>query len=122
MRIRHIAAAGAAAAALTLGASLPAFADGSQEAAGTLQARGAKIEVYEGGGFQGKHTVFTHSMPNLGTHGWDFIGSARNTGTRTATFYRGTCYEGARFVLAPGRSAADLGSHGMESPGCLLFG
>lgn len=123
MRIRHIAAAGAAAAALTLGASLPAFADGPQEATGTLKPREAKVKLYEQPKFKGRYAVFTHSVANLRAQGCDHSGSAKNPGKRTVIFYQHANYTGARLSLAPGESEPHFGDHaGMgDGPGALHF-
>ncbi|MBM4792836.1 hypothetical protein HXP44_12415 [Streptomyces sioyaensis] len=37
-------------------------------------------------------------------HGLDRIGSAKNTGKHTATFYQHAYYSGAKFSLKPGES------------------
>lgn len=51
---------------------------------------------------------------NLPAAGLDHLGSAKNTGKRTATFYEHTNYHGARFSLAPGESQAHFGNVGMS--------
>ncbi len=121
MRIRRLVAAGAAAAALTLGAALPAFADGSQEDAGTPKAGRAKVELYKRAEFKGGHATFTRSVSNLPAHGWDYIGSTKNLGKRTVVFYQHSNYGGARFSLAPGEKLAHMGDTGMSSPGAFHF-
>lgn len=122
MRISHI-AAGAAAAALVLGASLPAFADSSQEAVGTLKPREAKVKLYEQPNFKGKSVVITHNVANLSVHGLDYSGSTKNPGKRTVTFYQHAGYTGTHFSLAPGKREAHFGDHaGMnDGPGSLRF-
>ncbi|MBM4791841.1 hypothetical protein HXP44_07185 [Streptomyces sioyaensis] len=121
MRIRRTAVAGAAAAALTLVAALPASADGAA-AAGPLKAGKAKVKIFEQPKFQGRYTVLTHGVRNLPAAGWEHIGSAKNTGKRTATFYEHAGYHGARFSLAPGESEPDFGDVGMgDKTGSLMF-
>ncbi|WP_327700816.1 beta/gamma crystallin-related protein [Streptomyces decoyicus] len=122
MRISHLAAVGAAAAALTLASALPASADGPA-AAGPLKADRAKVVVFEQPKFKGKRTTFTHSVPNLPALGLDDIGSAKNTGKRTVTFYRHINYSGAKFSLGPGKAEPHFGDHsGMSSgAGSLHF-
>ncbi|MFJ9468243.1 beta/gamma crystallin-related protein [Streptomyces caniferus] len=115
MRIRHLAAAGTAAAALTLGAALPASANDSPAAAGPLKTDRTKVKVFEHPAFQGRYTAFTRKMPNLPAHGWDHIGSARNAGKRTVIFFSGANYRGAHFSLAPGESEPHFSHRGMEA-------
>ncbi|MEU9482396.1 beta/gamma crystallin-related protein [Streptomyces decoyicus] len=123
MPIRHLAAVGAAAAALTLASALPATADGPAAAAGPLKADRAKVVVFEHPVFKGKRTTFTRSVLNLPALGLDGIGSARNTGKRTVTFYQHINYHGAKFSLKPGESEPYFGNHsGMSSgAGSLHF-
>ncbi|MFD9210205.1 hypothetical protein ACFVZM_28485 [Streptomyces sioyaensis] len=78
MRIRRTVAAGAAAAALTLFAALPASADGPA-ASGPLNAGNAgkakvKVKIFEQPKFQGRYTVLTHGVRNLPAAGWDHVG------------------------------------------------
>ncbi|MEE4417752.1 beta/gamma crystallin-related protein [Streptomyces bugieae] len=122
MRISHL-AAGAVAAALALGSSLPAFADSSQEAGGPLKPREAKVKLYEQPNFKGRYGVITRSMANLRANGWDHSGSATNPGKRTVTFYQHTGYNGARFSLAPGEKEPHFGNHPhmSDGPGSLHF-
>ncbi|WP_432142527.1 beta/gamma crystallin-related protein [Streptomyces sp. bgisy084] len=122
MRISHLAAAGAAA-ALTLACALPASADGPLAAAGPLKADRAKVKVFEDPKFHGKYTVFTRSVPNLPARGVDRIGSAKNTGKRTVTFYQHINHSGAHFSLKPGESEPHFGDHsGMfDKAGSLYF-
>ncbi|WP_411139359.1 beta/gamma crystallin-related protein [Streptomyces sp. C10] len=103
MPIGRTAAVVAAAAVLTLVSALPASADGYRAAAPPKAGR-AKVTVYTQPMFRGRYTAFTHSMPKLAAGGWDDIGSARNTGKRTAVFYQYANYRGASFSLAPGKS------------------
>ncbi|MFC9235140.1 beta/gamma crystallin-related protein [Streptomyces decoyicus] len=123
MRISHLAAAGEAAAAFTLASALPATADGPAAAAGPLKADRAKVAVFEHPAFKGKRTTFTRSVPNLPALGLDGIGSARNTGKRTVTFYEHINYHGAKFSLKPGESEPHFGNHhGMfDRAGSLHF-
>ncbi|MEV0373255.1 beta/gamma crystallin-related protein [Streptomyces sp. NPDC050636] len=121
MRIGHIAATGAAAAALTLGAALPASADGHPDLAAAKP--NPKVQVFEHPKVLGRYATFTRNVPNLPPRGWNRIGSAKNKGNRTVTFYRHTNYKGARFPLAPGEKVRDFGDHnGMhDGPGSLRF-
>ncbi|MFF3543252.1 beta/gamma crystallin-related protein [Streptomyces platensis] len=102
MRIGHLAAVGAAAAALTLASALPASAGAPATAAGPLKADKVKVVVFEQPMFKGKRTTLTHSVRNLPALGLDGIGSAKNSGKRTVTFYQRTNYAGAHFSLKPG--------------------
>ncbi|MGW3008013.1 peptidase inhibitor family I36 protein [Streptomyces sp. NPDC001219] len=125
MRIRHIAIAGTAAAALTLGVALPAFAGDTQPSAGrshTVAAQDAsdaaafrakkKVKVWQDASFRNRNTTFTHNMRNLAHDGWnDTISSAKNQGNRKVTFHQKAKYMGASFSLAPGRSEAHFGDH-----------
>ncbi|MEU8679939.1 beta/gamma crystallin-related protein [Streptomyces sp. NPDC048611] len=122
MRIAHLAALGAAAAALTLTSALPASANGPAAAAGPLKTDRAKVTVFTEPKFQGRYTTFTRNMPNLPAQGIDGIGSARNTGKRTVTFYERIHYTGAKFSLKPGESTSHFGDHGMfDRTGSLHF-
>ncbi|MGA4881513.1 beta/gamma crystallin-related protein [Streptomyces lydicamycinicus] len=121
MRLRHLAAAGAAAAALTLTSVPPASADQPVAAAGPLKADRAKAKVFEDPKYHGKHTVFTRSVPNLPAHGFDRIGSAKNIGKRTVTFYQHINYSGAHFSLKPGESEPHFGNHPAMGPHSLHF-
>ncbi|TJZ54543.1 hypothetical protein FCH28_15675 [Streptomyces piniterrae] len=109
MRIGHLAATGAAAAALTLGAALPASADGHPDLAAAKP--NPKVKVFERPMFQGRNATFTRNVRNLPPRGWDGIGSAKNKGNRTVTFYQHANYGGARFSLAPGEAEPHLGDH-----------
>ncbi|MEU5213221.1 peptidase inhibitor family I36 protein [Streptomyces sp. NPDC020742] len=111
MRIRHIAAAGAAAAALTLGAALPASADAHADVA-AAKGRVTKVKVYQDAKFKNRRTTFTHNMRNLKHDGWnDTISSAKNLGNRTVTFYQHAGYTGASFSLKPHHEEAHFGHH-----------
>ncbi|MEU9117351.1 hypothetical protein AB0D04_37825, partial [Streptomyces sp. NPDC048483] len=60
MRIRHIVSAGAAAAALTLGVTLPAFADGhAAVAADQAAAAKRKVVVFQDAKYKNRSTTFT---------------------------------------------------------------
>ena len=119
MRIRRIAAAGAAAAALSLGVALPAFAHGHTPAfahghtgVAAPLAKGAKVWVYQDANFQNRRTTFTENMWNLKKDGWDnTISSAKNVGKRCVTFYSDPYFHGVRLTLAPGDSEAHFGNH-----------
>ncbi|WP_432002695.1 peptidase inhibitor family I36 protein [Streptomyces sioyaensis] len=127
MRMRLMAAAGAAA-ALSLGAALPAFASDAQPSAGQSHAVAAhhtadlgdlmakrKVKVYQDAKYKNRNTTFTENMRNLKKDGWnDTISSARNQGSRTVTFYQHAGYKGARFSLAPGESEPHFGDVGMS--------
>ncbi|MEU9117320.1 beta/gamma crystallin-related protein [Streptomyces sp. NPDC048483] len=117
MRISHLATTGAAAAALTLGAALPASADGHPDLAAAKP--NPKVQVFERPMFQGRHAIFTRSVRNLPARGWDRIGSAKNKGNRTVTFYQHKDYQGARYSLAPGEQQSHLGDH--DDPESLRF-
>ncbi|MFE1171898.1 beta/gamma crystallin-related protein [Streptomyces sp. NPDC058773] len=122
MRMGRIAAAGAAAAVLTLCSALPASAGAAPADSGTPKPGRAKVTLYQQPDFKGRKTVLTHSVPNLPAAGLDEIGSARNTGKRTAVFYQHTNYHGARFSLAPGESESHFGDTGMwDKVGALKF-
>ncbi|MFF4950410.1 peptidase inhibitor family I36 protein [Streptomyces chattanoogensis] len=119
MRIRYIAAAGAAA-ALALGVSVPAFAEGhagvapraAHSVAADHEAFGAKrlVVFWEDGGYEGKHQSTDSKIPKLSKYGWnDTISSAKNKGNRTVTFHQHTHYEGAKLRLGPGESEAHFG-------------
>ncbi|WP_432142525.1 peptidase inhibitor family I36 protein [Streptomyces sp. bgisy084] len=125
MRIRHIAAASTAAAALTLGVALPAFAGDTQTPAeqshtvaahdtsdlGALAAK-RKVKVYQDAKYKNRNTTFTENMRNLKKDGWnDTISSAINQGKCTVTFYQHKAYEGARFSLAKGEREPHFGDH-----------
>ncbi|WP_044366948.1 peptidase inhibitor family I36 protein [Streptomyces natalensis] len=102
MRIRLIAAAGAAAAALSLGAALPAFANSHASVAAPL-AKGAKVKVFQDAKYKNRNTTFTENMWNLKHDGWnDTISSAINEGKRAVTFSSEPYFHGAHFSLAPG--------------------
>lgn len=113
MRIRHIVAAGAAAAALSLGAALPAFADDhAPVVADQAFAAKRKVKVYQDAEFKNRNTTFTHNMRNLKHDGWnDTISSAKNLGNRTVTFYQNAGYMGASFSLKPHHKEAHFGHH-----------
>ncbi|SOE15259.1 Peptidase inhibitor family I36 [Streptomyces sp. 2323.1] len=111
MRIRHIVAAGTAAAALTLGAALPASADAHADVAAT-KGRVTKVKVYQDANFENRNTTFTHNMKNLKHDGWnDTISSAENLGNRTVTFYSDAGYTGASLTLKPHHKEAHFGHH-----------
>ncbi|MET8021560.1 peptidase inhibitor family I36 protein [Streptomyces decoyicus] len=125
MRIRHIAVAGAAAAALTLGVALPAFAGDTQPSAGRSHAVAAhdasdlgalaakrKVKVYQDAKYKNRNTTFTHNMRNLKHDGWnDTISSAKNLGKCTVTFFQHKNHEGARFSLTKGEREPHFGAH-----------
>ncbi|MFH8679545.1 peptidase inhibitor family I36 protein [Streptomyces lydicus] len=114
MRIRQIAAAGTAAAALMLGAALPASANSHVSvAAAQAKAKAAKkVEVFQDANFRNRRTHFTKNQPNLKDVGWnDTISSAINQGRRTVTFYTDAYYHGASLSLAPGGKIAHFGDH-----------
>ncbi|MFI9076104.1 peptidase inhibitor family I36 protein [Streptomyces sioyaensis] len=113
MRIRHLVAAGAAATALSLGAALPAVADGhASVAADQAAAAKRKVQVFQDAKYKNRNTTFTENMRNLQKDGWnDTISSAKNEGHRTVTFYQHKNYEGARFSLAPGEKEPHFGDH-----------
>ncbi|MCL7491518.1 MULTISPECIES: peptidase inhibitor family I36 protein [Streptomyces] len=127
MRIRHIAAAGAVAAALTLGVTLPASAGDAQPSAGRSPVVAAhhaadlgalmakrKVKVYQDANYRNRNTTFTEDMWDLRKDGWnDTISSAINQGHRTVTFYSGVKGHGASFSLAPGDREAHFGNRGM---------
>ncbi|REK86166.1 hypothetical protein DY245_34045 [Streptomyces inhibens] len=121
MRIRHIAAAGAAAAALSLGAALPALAD--SHAGVAPKAAGPNVKVYVDANYQGASTSTRTSLPRLSPYGWnDKISSAKNLGNRTVTFYQHTYYRGAHFSLAPGDREAHFGHRGLpDSTSSIKF-
>ncbi|WP_328385909.1 peptidase inhibitor family I36 protein [Streptomyces sp. NBC_00400] len=111
MRIRYIAAAGAATAALTLGAALPASADAHADGAAAKR-RVTKVQVFQDANYRNRNTTFTENMRNLKVDGWnDTISSAINKGNRTVTFYQHARYEGARFSLKPGEREPHFGDH-----------
>lgn len=123
MRIRHIAVAGTAAAALTLGAALPAFAGDAEPSPavaahhtadlGALMAS-KKVKVFQDADYKNRNTTFTEDMWDLSKDGWnDTISSAINQGQRTVTFYSGVKGHGASFSLAPGDREAHFGNRGM---------
>ncbi|GAB7035764.1 beta/gamma crystallin-related protein [Streptomyces sp. NPDC021749] len=120
MRIGYMAATGAAVAALSLGAALPAAADGVQANAGVPKTRGAKVMVYKHANFKGMRTTFTRAEPNLAARGLYHVGSAMNPGKRTAVFYTGKNYHGAAFSLAPGKYVTHAGDGGLPH-GSLRF-
>ncbi|WP_328677408.1 beta/gamma crystallin family protein [Streptomyces sp. NBC_00322] len=110
MRIRLIAAAGAAAAALSLGAALPAFAN-THAGVAAPQAKGAKVKVFQDANYKNRNTTFTENMRDLKKNGWDnTISSAINQGKRTVTFYSAPNFRGAHFSLAPGEGRAHFGA------------
>ncbi|MGY5130327.1 peptidase inhibitor family I36 protein [Streptomyces nigrescens] len=113
MRIRHIASAGAAAAALTLGVTLPAFADGhASVAADQAAAAKRKVLVFQDAKYKNRSTTFTKSIPKLSKYGWnDTISSAKNKGNRTVKFYQHKNYVGARFSLTKGEKEPHFGDH-----------
>ncbi|MGW1793645.1 peptidase inhibitor family I36 protein [Streptomyces tubercidicus] len=127
MRIRHIAAAGTAAAALTLGVALPASASDAQpsvERSHTVAAHhtaglGAlvaskKVQVFQHAVYEGRNTTFTSSKWDLSKDGWDnTISSAKNLGTRTVTFASDEKGTGAKFSLAGGDREAHFGYRGL---------
>ncbi|MEU8679941.1 hypothetical protein [Streptomyces sp. NPDC048611] len=127
MRIRHIAIAGTAAAALTLGVALPAFAGDTQpsvERSHTVSAQDAsdfgalaakrKVKVWQDAKYKNRNTTFTESMWDLRKDGWDnTISSAKNLGNRTVTFAAGVKGHGAKFSLAPGDKEAHFGHRGL---------
>ncbi|MGG7575766.1 peptidase inhibitor family I36 protein [Streptomyces sirii] len=110
MRIRHIAAAGTAVTALTLGVALPAAAD--SHAGVAANGRVTKVKVWQDAKFENRNTTFTHNVKNLKHEGWnDTISSAKNKGNRTVTFYQHSNYHGAKFSLAKGESEPHFGDH-----------
>ncbi|WP_405412341.1 beta/gamma crystallin-related protein [Streptomyces decoyicus] len=125
MRIRHIAAAGAATAALTLGVALPASASDAQPSAGRSHAVAAhdvsdlgalaakrKVKVYQDAKYKNRNTTFTENMRNLKHDGWnDTISSAQNQGKCTVVFYQHSNYHGAKFSLAKGEKEPHFGDH-----------
>ncbi|MEU9117277.1 peptidase inhibitor family I36 protein [Streptomyces sp. NPDC048483] len=113
MRIRNIVAAGAAAAALSLGVALPAFADGhAPVAADQAAAAKRKVVVFQDAKYKNRSTTFTKNIPKLSKYGWnDTISSAKNKGNRTVTFYQHKNYVGASFPLAPGEKEPHFGDH-----------
>ncbi|WP_411139336.1 peptidase inhibitor family I36 protein [Streptomyces sp. C10] len=113
MRIRHIASAGAAAAALTLGVTLPAFADGhAPVAADQAAAAKRKVLVFQDAEYKNRSTTFTKNIPKLSKYGWnDTISSAKNKGNRTVKFYQHKNYVGARFSLTKGEKEPHFGDH-----------
>ncbi|GFE19531.1 hypothetical protein Sgleb_75780 [Streptomyces glebosus] len=127
MGIRHMAAAGAAAAALTLGVALPASASDTQPSAGRSHAASAhrtvslgalvankKVRVWEDANYQHANTIFTSSKWDLRKDGWnDTISSAQNLGRRTVTFASGKKGSGASFSLAGGDREAHFGNRGL---------
>jgi hypothetical protein len=120
MRIRLIAAAGAAATALALGAALPASANNAQPSAGRSHAVAAhhtaglgalaakrKVKVYQDANFRNRNTTFTENMRNLKKDGWnDTISSAKNQGKCTVKLFQHAKYQGARLTLARGEVEA----------------
>ncbi|TJZ44652.1 hypothetical protein FCH28_30585 [Streptomyces piniterrae] len=111
MRIRHIAAAGIAVTALTLGAALPAAADSHATVADAKRVV-KKVKVYQDAKFKNRNTTFTENMRDLSKDGWDnTISSAKNLGNRTVTFYSKANYTGASFSLKPHHSEAHFGAH-----------
>ncbi|RXS85119.1 hypothetical protein EST92_08805 [Streptomyces sp. TM32] len=117
MRLGHIFATSTAAAALVLGAALPASADDSPATAGSVEGSRAKVVVYEQPLFKGRHTTLTRSDRSLGGQGW-CPGSAKNVGRYTAFFFTGPHYSGARLTLEPGDRVAHLSG---RFCGSLLF-
>ncbi|MFD8542478.1 peptidase inhibitor family I36 protein [Streptomyces sp. NPDC059649] len=113
MRIRPIAAGLAAAAALSLGAALPAAADSHATVAS--KAANRHVKVYVDAKYKGATTSFHSNRPHLGDEGWgDKISSAKNLGNRTVTFYKHGNYKGAHFSLAPGDREAHFGNRGLS--------
>ncbi|TXC94644.1 peptidase inhibitor family I36 protein [Streptomyces sp. ISID311] len=113
MRIRHLVTAGAAATVLSLGAALPAFADGhASVAADQAAAAKRKVQIFQDAEYKNRNTTFTHNMKNLKHDGWnDTISSAKNLGNRTVTFYSDAGYTGASFALKPHHKEAHFGHH-----------
>lgn len=131
MRIRKITTVGAAATAVILGAALPAFADGSQPAAGHGHVQAAhstsaqadalkakpkkKVKVYKDAKFKGMSTTFKTNQKTLKSSGWnDAISSAKNQGKRPVTFYATAGYHGAKFSLTKGQSEAHFSNRGLH--------
>ncbi|MGW1375189.1 peptidase inhibitor family I36 protein [Streptomyces sp. NPDC002446] len=113
MRIRNIVAAGTAAAALSLGVALPAFADShATVAAPQAAAPRQKVVVYQDANFSNRSTTFTKDVAKLSKYGWnDTISSARNKGQRKVTFYQHKNHMGSSFYLERGQSEAHFGDH-----------
>ncbi|MFI1161734.1 peptidase inhibitor family I36 protein [Streptomyces sioyaensis] len=124
MRIRHMAAAGTAAAALMLGVALPASASDAQPSAGRSHAVAAhhttdlgalavkrKVKVWKNAEYDSLNTTFTENMRNLKKDGWnDTISSAKNLGNRGVTFYSDAGYTGAHFYLKAHHDEPHFGS------------
>ncbi|MFE1175938.1 hypothetical protein [Streptomyces sp. NPDC058773] len=127
MRIRHMAAAGAATVTLTLGIALPASASDAQPSTGRSHAVAAhhtaglgtlmaskKVQVFQDANYENRNTTFTSSKWDLSKDGWnDTISSAKNLGTRTVTFASGEKGTGAKFSLAGGDREAHFGYRGL---------
>ncbi|QIK04757.1 hypothetical protein G7Z12_00350 [Streptomyces sp. ID38640] len=127
MRIRHMVAAGAAAAALTLGVALPASAGNAQPSTGRSHAVAAhhtaglgalmaskKVQVFQDANYENRNTIFTSSKWDLRKDGWDnTISSAKNFGKRTVTFASGVKGHGASFSLEGGDREAHFGNRGL---------
>ncbi|MGI5262313.1 beta/gamma crystallin-related protein [Streptomyces angustmyceticus] len=125
MRIRLIAAVGAAATALTLGAALPASASNAQPSAGGSHAVAAhhtadlgalaakrKVKVYQDASYKNRNTTFTHNMKNLKHDGWDnTISSAENLGKCTVKLFQHANFHGARITLERGEREPHFGDH-----------
>ncbi|MGW8556624.1 peptidase inhibitor family I36 protein [Streptomyces tubercidicus] len=127
MRIRHMAAAGTAAAALTLGVALPASAGNAQQSAGRSTAVAAhplaadlaaakrcskKVQVFQDASYENRRTTFTHNRRDLANDGWDnTISSAINRGNCTVTFYSNASYTGASFSLKKHHKEPHFGDH-----------
>ncbi|MFD8542480.1 peptidase inhibitor family I36 protein [Streptomyces sp. NPDC059649] len=120
MRIGYLAATGTAVAALSLGAALPAAADGVQANARVPKASGAKVMVYRHANFQGRREVFTRAVPNLAARGWDHVGAVVNQGRRTVVLYTGKNYHGAALSVASGKYVSNAGDRGLPH-GSLRF-
>lgn len=120
MRISHLAAVGAAAAAIALVvAALPASADGPQAAAGPLRADRAKGRSLRAPRFQGQ----AHGLhPQRTELGGSRLGHRlrQGTGKRTVAFSQHAGYHGAEFALAPSEREPDFRNVG-EPDGSLTF-
>ncbi|MEW1750958.1 peptidase inhibitor family I36 protein [Streptomyces angustmyceticus] len=125
MRIRLIAAVGAAATALTLGAALPASASNAQPSAGGSHAVAAhhtadlgalaakrKVKVYQDAKYDNRRTVFTSNRRDLDNDGWDnTISSAENLGKCKVKLFQHAGYHGARITLERGEREPHFGDH-----------
>lgn len=126
MRIRHMAAAGAATAALTLGVALPASADNTQPSTGRSHAVAAhhvaadltaakreitKVKVYQDASYKNRRTTFTSNRSELDNDGWDnTISSAKSLGNCKVTFYSDAEHTGARLPWKGARSSPTSGT------------